>query len=105
VHGIKAITSTPSIFHWVTWDFLIEEGEVPQRTLAFWQPPRGRYLNYGLTDNRRAIAKGLKFRPLAVSAKDTLDWHRTRTPEQQQNLRAGLSRDREAELLRKWQSM
>jgi 2'-hydroxyisoflavone reductase len=47
----------------------------------------------------------LKFRPLAVIAKDTLDWHRTRTPEQQQNLRAGLSRDREAELLRKWQSV
>jgi 2'-hydroxyisoflavone reductase len=105
VHGIKAITSTPSIFHWVDWDFLIGEGETPQGSLAFWQPPRGRYLNYGLTDNRRAIAKGLKFRPLAVIAKDTLDWHRTRTPEQQQNLRAGLSRDREAELLRKWQSV
>ena len=102
VHGIKAITSTPSTFHWIDWDFLIAEGEVPQRSLAFWQPPRGRYLNYGLTDNRRAMAKGLTFRPLAVIARDTLDWHRTRTPEQQQNLRAGLSRGREAELLRKW---
>lgn len=105
VHGIKAITSTPSTFHWVDWDFLFAEGEVPQRSLAFWQPPRGRYLNYGLTDSRRAIAKGLKFRPLAVIAKDTLDWHRTRTAEQQQNLRAGLRRDREAELLRKWQNL
>ena len=103
VHGIKAITSTPSTFHWVDWDFLIAEGEVAQRTLAFWQPPRGRYLNYGLTDNRRAIARGLKFRPLAKIAADTLDWHRTRSAAQQQNLRAGLSHDREAELLRKWQ--
>ncbi len=105
VHGIKAITSTPSTFHWVDWDFLIGEGEVAQRTLAFWQPPRGRYLNYGLTDNRRAIARGLKFRPLAKIAADTLDWHRTRSAAQQQNLRAGLSRDREAELLRKWQNL
>ncbi len=105
VHGIKSITSTPSTFHWVDWDFLIAEGEIAQRTLAFWQPPRGRYLNYGLTDNRRAIAKGLKFRPLAVIAKDTLDWHSTRTAAQQQNLRAGLRRDREAELLRKWQNL
>lgn len=103
VHGIKAITSTPSDFRWVDWDFLLAEGEVPQRSLAFWQPPRGRYLNYGLTVNRRAIAKGLKFRPLAVIARDTLDWHRTRTLDQQQNLRAGLSRGREAELLRLWQ--
>ncbi len=105
VHGIKAITSTPSTFHWVDWDFLIGEGEVAQRTLAFWQPPRGRYLNYGLTDNRRAIARGLKFRPLAEIAADTLDWHRKRSAAQQQNLRAGLSRDREAELLRKWQNL
>ena len=105
VHGIKAISATPSTFHWVDWDFLIAEGEVPQRSLAFWQPPRGRYLNYGLTDNRRAIAKGLKFRPLAVIAKDTLDWHRTRTAALQQNLRAGLSRDREAELLRIWHNL
>ena len=105
VHGIKGITSTPSTFHWVDWDFLIGEGEVAQRTLAFWQPPRGRYLNYGLTDNRRAIARGLKFRPLAKIAADTLDWHRKRSAAQQQNLRAGLSRDREAELLRKWQNL
>jgi len=102
VHGIKAITSTPSSFHWVDWDFLLGEGETPQGSLAFWQPPRGKYRNYGLTDNRRAIANGLKFRPLAVIARDTLDWHRTRTREQQQNLRAGLSRQREAELLSKW---
>jgi 2'-hydroxyisoflavone reductase len=105
VHGIRAITSTPSTFHWVDWDFLLEAGETPQGSLAFWQPPRGRYLNYGLTDNLRAIAKGLKFRPLAVIAKDTLDWHRTRSAELQRTLRTGLSRDREAELLRDWQNM
>ncbi|RLA28615.1 MAG: epimerase [Gammaproteobacteria bacterium] len=102
VHGIKAITSTPSTFHWVDWDFLIERGEVPQDSLTFWQPPRGRYLNYGKMDNRRAVAKGMKFRPLAVSAKDTLDWHRARPRELQGKLRTGLSRDREAELLRMW---
>lgn len=104
VHGIKAITATPSTFHWVDWDFLIERGEAPQDSLTFWQPPRGRYLNYGHMDNSRAIAKGMKFRPLAVTAKETLDWHRTRTRDLQDKLRTGLSRDREAELLRQWSS-
>ena len=99
VHGIKSITSTPSTFSRVDWDFLINEGEVPQGSLTFWQPPRGRYLHYGHMVNRRAIAAGMTFRPLAVIAKDTLDWHRTRTPEQQQTLRTGLTRQREAELL------
>ena len=102
VHGIKAITSTPSTFRWVDWDFLLEEGETPQGSLAFWQPPRGRYLNYGLMVNSRAIAKGMTFRPLAVIAKDTLDWHRTRDQAVQDELRAGLKREREAELLMKW---
>jgi 2'-hydroxyisoflavone reductase len=102
VHGIKAITSTPSRFKWVGWDFLLEEGETPQGSLAFWQPPRGRYLNYGLMVNNRAIAKGMTFRPLAVIAKDTLDWHRTRDKAAQKELRAGLKRAREAELLAKW---
>lgn len=102
VHGVKAITATPSVFHWLDWDFLSERDEVPQNDLTFWQAPRGRYVNYGLMDNRRAIAKGLTFRPLAVTAKDTLDWHRTRTPEVQANLRVGLSRSREAALLQLW---
>ena len=102
VHGINAITSTPSTFHWVDWDFLLDAGEVPQGTLAFWQPPRGRYLNYGRMDNSRAIEKGLRFRPLADIARDTLEWHRTRDAEVQDTLRAGLSREREAELLANW---
>jgi len=104
VYGIKAVTSTPSDFHWVDWDFLLDKGETPQGSLAFWQPPRGRYLNYGLMDNSRAIAKGLTFRPLAVIARDTLDWHRTRSQAEQAELRAGLSRAREAELMTMWLS-
>ena len=103
VHGIRAVTSTPSAFTWVDWDFLIGEGETPQDSLPFWQPPRGRYLNYGRMDNSRAISKGMTFRPLAVIAKDTLDWHRARPAEEQDKLRVGLSREREATLLWKWQ--
>ena len=103
VYGIKAVTAKPSQMHWVDWDFLIAAGEVPQDSLPFWQPPRGPYRNYGRMDNRRAIARGLSFRPLAVTAKDTLDWHRTRSPDEQSRLRIGLTRAREAELLQTWQ--
>jgi 2'-hydroxyisoflavone reductase len=105
VHGIKAITSTPSEFTWVPWEFLLEAGETPQGSLAFWQPPMGKYLNYGRMVNSRAIAKGMTFRPLAVIAKDTLDWHRTRSATEQNKLRAGLAREREAQLLANWNSL
>lgn len=102
VWGIKAVTSTPSEFHWVDWDFLIAAGETPQGSLPFWQPPAGDYRNYGRMDNSRAIDKGLRFRPLAVTAGETLAWHRARDPAEQDRLRVGLTRQREAELLRLW---
>jgi len=104
VHGIRAITTTPSRLHWVPWNFLVEQGEVPQETLVFWNRPEGRYLNYGRMVNTRAIDKGLKFRPLATIAQDTLAWHRTRPVAEQTTLRAGISRDRERELLRLYQT-
>ena len=78
VYGIRAVTATPVSFTWVDWDFLAERGLNPQNPLPFWQPPRGRYLNYGRMDSSRAIEAGLRFRPLAVTARQTLDWHRSR---------------------------
>ena len=102
IHGIRAITSVVSRLHWVPWDFLLERGETPQQSLAFWQPPRGRYLNYGRMVNQRAIDKGMRFRPLATIAADTLAWHRQRPEADQRTLRAGLTRDREADLLQQY---
>ncbi|MXW18689.1 MAG: NAD-dependent epimerase/dehydratase family protein [Gemmatimonadetes bacterium] len=102
VYGIRAITATPVSFTWVDWDFLAERGQMPQQQLAFWQPPRGRYLNYGRMDSSRGIAAGLRFRPLAVIAKDTLDWHRSREVGGEYRLRTGLNRATEAELLAAW---
>ena len=103
VYGIRAITATPMSFTWVDWDFLAERGQMPQQQLPFWQPPRGRYLNYGRIDSSRAIAAGLTFRPLAVIAKDTLDWHRARESGGEFRLRTGLDRATEARLLAEWE--
>ncbi len=102
VYGIRAITATPVSCTWVDWDFLAERGQAPQQQLPFWQPPRGRYLNYGRMDSSRAIAAGLVFRPLAVIAKETLDWHRSREAGGEFPLRTGLDRDTEARLLAEW---
>jgi len=102
LYGIKAVTGKPVSFTWVDWDFLISRGEEPQGSLPFWQPPRGAYLNYGRMDNRRAVEAGLTFRPLAVTARETLDWHRTRSLEEQQRLRVGLGPAREKTLLGEW---
>ena len=103
VHGIRAITSAAVSFTWVDWDFLGERGLHPQDPLPFWQPPRGRYLNYGRMDSSRAIAAGLRFRPLAVTARQTLDWHRSREDLGRYQLRV-FSRDVEARVLAEWKA-
>jgi 2'-hydroxyisoflavone reductase len=52
--------------------------------------------NGHLFDTSRAVAAGLTFRPLSETVGDTLAWDRERGVEA---LKAGLSRDRERELL------
>ena len=48
----------------------------------------------------RAVAQGLRFRDLETTVKDTLAWHAQRPAEEKAKLRAGLTAEREAELLK-----
>ena len=103
VYGIRAVTATPVSFTWVDWDFLAERDLHPTNPLPFWHPPRGRYLNYGRMDSSRAIAAGLRFRPLAVTASQTLEWHRNRENLGSYQLRV-VSREVEARVLAEWKA-
>jgi nucleoside-diphosphate-sugar epimerase len=108
LYGVKAITTAGAQFTWVPWDFLQEQNVRPWRHMTVWQPPYGRTAGYQRRNASKAIAKGLTFRPLAVTAKDTLDWHKTR-PEKEQLATLngeinGLSMTREAEVLAAWKA-
>jgi len=54
------------------------------------------------------LAAGLTFRPLAVTAKETLDWNKTRPADELQALAegkiAGISAQREVEVLAAWKA-
>jgi 2'-hydroxyisoflavone reductase len=106
LYGVKAITTAGAQFTWVPWEFLQSQRVRPWTQMTVWQPPYGRTAGYQRRNASKAIAKGLTFRPLAVTAKDTLDWHRTRPPEEQAGTLAGkingLSMKREAEVLAAW---
>jgi 2'-hydroxyisoflavone reductase len=52
--------------------------------------------------NRRAIAKGLTFRPLAITAKDTLDFYNGEPEDRKAKLRAGIDPAREVAVLAAW---
>ena len=75
---------------------LLESGEIP-----IWAPTEGENAGAALVSPARAVQKGLRFRELSNTVADTLAWHRTRPAEQQAKLKAGLTPEREAELLAK----
>jgi 2'-hydroxyisoflavone reductase len=108
LYGVKAITTAGAQFTWVPWEFLQEQNVRPWRHMTVWQPPYGRTAGYQRRNASKALAKGLTFRPLAVTAKDTLDWHKTR-PEKDQLATLngeinGLAMTREAEVLAAWKA-
>lgn len=102
LHGIKAVTTSDATFTWVDTDFLIMNEVRPYREMPVWQPSRGRTAGFGRFDISREIALGLTFRPLAVTAKDTLDYYHAQPPERQATLRAGITPEREREVLEAW---
>jgi 2'-hydroxyisoflavone reductase len=101
-YGLRAVTSTPVSFTWVDADFLREMGVRAWSDMPAWQVPRGSTAGFARMSNARALAAGLTFRPLADTARDTLEWFLSQPPERQASLRAGLSPERERWLLAAW---
>lgn len=101
----EQVTGSKATFTWVSEAFL-EEHEVAAFTeVPLWVPEE----DWGAVTVRvrKAVAAGLTFRPMVVTVKDTLEWHRLRHGEgekekQEIALRAGLKPDRERELIAAW---
>jgi 2'-hydroxyisoflavone reductase len=102
LHGIKAVTTSEATFTWVDTDFLIKNQVRPYQEMPVWQPARDGKEGFARFDLSREVALGLTFRPLAVTAKDTLDYYHAQPTERQATLRAGLSAEREREVLAAW---
>lgn len=102
LHGIAAVTTKPLAWTWVPLDFLGQHGVRPYAEMPVWRPPTPGYEGFARFDLTREVAAGLTFRPLAETARDTLAYHYSRPPERQRQLRAGITPEREAEVLRAW---
>jgi len=87
---------------WVSADFLEEQNVQPWSDMPVWVPGQGDSAGFARRSIRKAVAAGLVFRPLPMTAADTLGWFRGQSEERQAKLLAGLSPEREAALLEKW---
>jgi 2'-hydroxyisoflavone reductase len=98
----KRITKADTTFVWATPEFLEANEIIGEKAkgnfMPIWQPPKGDEAGLLLVSPARAVKKGLKFRSLETTIRDTLEWQKKR-PEDEQVLKAGLTMQREAELL------
>lgn len=95
---IGTVASNPFELTWVPEDFLQAQGVSPWSDLPAWIP--GDALMFVTV--QKSVDAGLSFRPLPVTARDTLEWDKTRPAEERANRRFGWSRAREREVLDAW---
>jgi 2'-hydroxyisoflavone reductase len=102
--GIKSALGSQATFTWVPADFLEKEKVSPWSDMPVWVPPTGEDAGLGMISIKRALDKGLTFRPLAVTARDTLAWFKSQPKERQEKLKAGITPEREKEVLEAWRA-
>lgn len=96
----RAASGADCRLEWVDEAFLLAQGVAPFTEMPCWVPAAAEGIHGA--DITRALAKGLQCRPLAETARDTLAWRRPLLADRP--LRAGLTPERERELLGAWRA-
>jgi 2'-hydroxyisoflavone reductase len=99
---MKNTLKSEAKFTWVNADFLATQKVEPWSDMPVWIPPRGEEAGGNQISNKRAIAKGMTFRSLADTTRATVDWFKSQPPDRQAKMKAGLTLEREAEVLAAW---
>ena len=96
----KQVTGSDANFRWASVAFLNENKVEPWSDMPSWVPEDEENAGFARMNLAKAIHAGLKFRPLEETIRDTLEWALTRPADHE--WRAGLTAEREAELLAVW---
>src|SRR5438309_10953372 len=96
---MKAALSSNATFTWVSEDFLTQQKVEPWSDMPVWT---GKESGLARASISRGLSTGLTFRPLADTTRDTLVWFKSLPQDRQSKLRAGLTAEREAEVLAAW---
>ncbi len=99
---MRDVSDSDAKFTWIDRDFMQEQGVRAFADMPMWQNPTGRTAGFMRMSADRAKAAGLTYRPLAETVADTLAWTRTEPAERWEDMRAGITQEREAELLQAW---
>jgi 2'-hydroxyisoflavone reductase len=95
----QRVAGTDIDLAWVDATFLEAESKKAPVYLPIWVPPHGETVGFHRRSNARAIAAGLRFRALDDTVRATLEWWNGLPEERKGQLRAGIPREMEAELI------
>ena len=98
LYGIHAVTTSRVSFTWVDEGFLTNR-EPPAR-FPLWYSHNGSAKALARVRSHRGVEAGLRFRPLAVTARETLDWFLGESEERRARLQLNLERD--VDILAAW---
>ncbi|HEY7086928.1 MAG TPA: SDR family oxidoreductase [Tepidisphaeraceae bacterium] len=101
LYGCMAVTTSDAKLTWVPTEFVMQQGAAPWSELPVWVPDEGEEKGFARVSNAKGIAMGLKFRPFADTARDTLVWFKKNIPADHK-WGAGLSAEKERKILDAW---
>ena len=98
----KLVSNSDAAFTWVSEAFLQQEQVMAWSQMPLWLPEQDapQLRGFMFVNCDKAMAAGLRIRPLSDTIADTLGW--VRNGLQDQPLKAGIDPEREQTLLRKW---
>jgi 2'-hydroxyisoflavone reductase len=76
VEGVRKGVGSKVTFTWIDNDFL-QSQEIPAGQFPLYEPPTGDTAGAHRCINSRALAKGLRFRPVSETTRATLNWYKS----------------------------
>ncbi|MCA3040526.1 MAG: epimerase, partial [Rhodocyclaceae bacterium] len=98
--GNSGSTKPPLKRREVSAEFLEKNKVSMWMDMPVWVPGAGETIGMHRRSNKKAMAAGITYRPVDVTAADTLKWWDGQTAERRAAPRAGIKPEREAELLK-----
>ena len=102
LYGIKACYSNDATFTWVPTEFLTANRVRSWAEMPVWSFTGASTVAFSTSVIEKAKAAGLTFRPLEDTLRAAMKWYHSRPAEEQAKLRAGITPEREKEVLALW---
>lgn len=101
LESCRQASDSHALLEWVSEEFLLANDVGSWIEMPLWVPESDpEYDGFFQIDVSRAVREGLTYRPVMQTVQDTLAWLHTRPASYE--WKAGLSREREKELLERW---